>query len=49
MTIDQCVSELISKGFHKSGHFHWWRPGDDQEATLVFVGDGEYRIRYLKD
>lgn len=49
MTYDQCINALIGKGFLKSGHFHWWRPGDDQEATLVFVTGGEYRIRYLKD
>lgn len=49
MSYDQVVSTLIVKGFLKSSHFHWWRPGDDQEASIVFVSEGQWRIRYLKD
>jgi hypothetical protein len=49
MTHDECISTLIRKGFIQSGHFYWWRPGDDHEAKLVFEGDGKWSIRYLND
>jgi len=49
-TYEQCVATLRTQGFIRNGE-SWWRPGDDQTATVdeVLPDTDQWTIVYLKD
>jgi hypothetical protein len=44
---EECRKVLANKGF-MGGPNYWWRPGDDQTASIEFDGD-HYHIYYHGD